>query len=76
MKKFFPILKKLKLGLKEKNEYRGNKGLLPVNQSKNKNPLFKAFIDSATEAGYEANSDMNGKQQEGFGMYDVTIDKG
>ena len=51
-------------------------GLLPVNQSKNKNPLFKAFINSATEAGYEANPDMNGKHQEGFGMYDVTIDKG
>ena len=50
--------------------------MLPVNQSKNKNPLFKAFIDSATEAGYESNPDMNGKKQEGFGMYDVTIDKG
>ena len=49
---------------------------MPVNQSKNKNPLFKAFVDSAGEAGYKINNDMNGKEQEGFGMYDVTIHKG
>ena len=58
------------------NEYRGSSGLLPVNQSTNNNPLFKAFIKSAGEAGYKINSDMNGKDQEGFGMYDVNIDKG
>ena len=71
-----PYFRKIETWSEGGNKYRGNKGLLPVNQSKNKNPLFKAFIDSATEAGYEANSDMNGKKQEGFGMYDVTIDKG
>ena len=49
---------------------------MPVNQSKNKNPLFKAFVDSAGEAGYKINNDMNGKEQEGFGMYDVTIHNG
>jgi len=74
--KVLPYFKKIETWSEGKNEYRGDNGLLPVNQSKNKNPLFKAFIDSATEAGYEANTDMNGKKQEGFGMYDVTIDKG
>ena len=74
--KVLPYFKKIETWSEGENEYRGNKGLLPVNQSKNKNPLFKAFINSATEAGYEANPDMNGKKQEGFGMYDVTIDKG
>ena len=74
--KVLPYFRKIETWSEGENKYRGNKGLLPVNQSKNKNPLFKAFIDSATEAGYEANSDMNGKKQEGFGMYDVTIDKG
>ena len=74
--KVLPYFKKIETWSEGKNEYRGGEGLLPVNQSKNKNPLFKAFIDSATEAGYEANPDMNGKKQEGFGMYDVTIDKG
>jgi len=74
--KVLPYFKKIETWSEGENEYRGANGLLPVNQSKNKNPLFKAFIDSATEAGYEMNSDMNGKYQEGFGMYDVTIDKG
>jgi len=74
--KVLPYFKKIETWSEGGNEYRGNNGLLPVNQSKNKNPLFKAFIDSAAEAGYEANPDMNGKRQEGFGMYDVTIDKG
>ena len=74
--KVLPYFKKIETWSEGENEYRGGNGLLPVNQSKNKNPLFKAFIDSATEAGYEMNPDMNGKNQEGFGMYDVTIDKG
>ena len=75
MRKYFLILKKLKHGLRE-NDYRGGSGILPVNQSKNENPLFKAFINSAGEAGYKKNKDMNGKEQEGFGMYDVTIHNG
>ena len=76
MRRSYLILKKLKLGLKESNDFRGGSGPLPINQSKNKNPLFKAFLNSAKEAGYKINKDMNGKDQEGFGMYDVTINKG
>ena len=58
------------------NNYRGKNGLLPVNRSKNNNPLFEAFIKSAHECGYKINSDINGEFQDGFGMFDVTIDKG
>ena len=76
MKKYFPYFKKIETWSEGENEYRGGSGILPVNQSKNKNPLFKAFVDSAGEAGYKINNDMNGKEQEGFGMYDVTIHKG
>ena len=46
----------------------------PVNQSKNKNPLFEAFINASSEAGH-VNPDMNGEFQEGFGMFDTTIIK-
>jgi choline dehydrogenase len=74
--KVLPFFKKIETWSEGENEYRGGNGILPVNQSKNKNPLFKAFIDSAGEAGYKINEDMNGKDQEGFGMYDVTIHKG
>ena len=74
--KVLPYFKKIETWSEGGNEYRGGDGILPVNQSKNSNPLFKAFINSAGEAGYKINSDMNGKDQEGFGMYDVTIHKG
>lgn len=74
--KVLPYFKKIETWSGGENEFRGGSGPLPVNQSKNKNPLFKAFIDSAGEAGYKINPDMNGEDQEGFGMYDVTINKG
>ena len=75
-KNVLPYFKKIERWSGGKNEYRGGDGLLPVNQSTNNNPLFRAFIKSAGEAGYKINLDMNGKDQEGFGMYDVNIDKG
>ena len=50
--------------------------MLPVDQSKNNNPLFGAFLGSASEAGYKINPDMNGEYQEGFGMFDTTIHNG
>jgi len=51
-------------------------GLLPVNQSKNINPLFKAFLNASSEAGHKINPDMNGEEQEGMGMFDTTIHNG
>jgi len=75
-KNVLPYFKKIENWSGGENEYRGSNGLLPVNQSKNNNPLFKAFIKSAEESGYKANPDMNGKDQEGFGMYDVNINNG
>ena len=74
--KVLPFFKKIETWSEGENEFRGGNGILPINQSKNKNPLFRAFLNSAKEAGYNLNSDMNGEDQEGFGMYDVTIHKG
>jgi len=76
MKKILPYFKKIETWSEGKNQYRGSFGLLPVNQSKNDNPLFKAFLGASSEAGYKINSDMNGELQEGFGMFDTTIHKG
>ena len=71
-----PYFKKIETWSGGENEFRGGDGILPINQSKNTNPLFKAFLSSAGEAGHKINEDMNGEDQEGFGMYDVTIHKG
>ena len=74
--KVLPYFKKIETWSGGENEYRGGDGILPINQSQNSNPLFKAFLASAEEAGHKINKDMNGEDQEGFGMYDVTIHKG
>jgi len=74
--KILPYFKKIETWSGGENQYRGSFGLLPVDQSKNDNPLFKAFLGSASEAGHKINPDMNGEYQEGFGMFDTTIHNG
>ena len=74
--KVLPYFKKIESWSGGENQYRGSLGPLPVNQSKNKNPLFKAFLGASSEAGHKINPDMNGEYQEGFGMFDTTIHKG
>ncbi|CAI5767274.1 choline dehydrogenase, mitochondrial [Podarcis lilfordi] len=56
--------------------YRGGNGPLNVSRGKTKNPLHRAFLDAAQQAGYPFTEDMNGFQQEGFGWMDMTIHKG
>ncbi|XP_052087822.1 choline dehydrogenase, mitochondrial-like [Mytilus californianus] len=58
------------------NDYRGGKGPLHVSRGISKNPLFQAFIDAGTQAGYPLTEDMNGYQQEGVGWMDMTIHYG
>ena len=58
------------------NKYRGGSGPLNVSRGKSKNPLFLAFIEAGTQAGYPYTDDMNGFQQEGIGWSDMTIHKG
>ena len=41
-----------------------------------KSPLTQAFIEAAVEAGYPATKDVNGYQQEGFGIIDRTTRDG
>jgi len=74
--KILPYFKKIENWSGGENQYRGSFGPLPINQSKNDNPLFKAFISAASEAGHKINPDMNGEYQEGFGMFDTTIHNG
>ena len=74
--KVLPYFKKIETWSEGENQFRGSLGPLPINLSKNSNPLFKAFIDAAGEAGHRINIDMNGEEQEGFGMFDTTMHQG
>ena len=74
--KVLPYFKKIEKWSEGENQFRGSLGPVPVSLSKNKNPLFKEFIDAAAEAGHKTNIDMNGEEQEGFGMFDTTMHQG
>ncbi len=58
------------------DEYRGGDGPLNVHTGDFPNPLFDAFIEAGRQAGYPVTDDMNGLQQEGFGLMDMTIKNG
>ncbi len=59
------------------DEYRGSKGPLSVtNGNRMTNPLYGAFVDAGTEAGYIKTEDPNGYMQEGFGPMHMTVKDG
>ncbi len=62
--------------IKGPDEYHGTQGPLVLETGPCKNPLFKAFLDSAHQAGYPLTDDVNGYQQEGFGVFDRNIQRG
>ena len=75
--KVLPFFKKLETW-SGNNNLRGSHGPLKVNKSNidKKFPLFEAVKKAANEAGYNLFQDSNGNDNEGFGTFDVTIDKG
>ncbi len=75
--KVLPYFKKLETW-SGNNNLRGSQGPLKVNKSiiDKKFSLFKAVTKAAKEAGYNLFEDSNGDNNEGFGTFDVTIDKG
>jgi choline dehydrogenase len=58
------------------DEFHGSDGPLYVSWGKSANPLYKALVDAAVEAGHPRTQDFNGRQQEGFGFYQLTIKDG
>ncbi|WP_138423603.1 choline dehydrogenase [Maritimibacter alexandrii] len=58
------------------SDWRGTQGPLHVQQARQWNPLFHAFVAAGREAGYPVTEDYNGHQQEGFGAFDMTVWQG
>ncbi|WP_417722334.1 choline dehydrogenase [Salipiger sp.] len=56
--------------------WRGASGPLHVTRGGRKNPLVRAFVEAGEQAGYPVTGDYNGRQQEGFGAFDMTVWKG
>ncbi|HKD21333.1 MAG TPA: choline dehydrogenase, partial [Rhizomicrobium sp.] len=71
-----PYFKRAETNENGSDEFHGNDGPLHVSNGKSTNPLFRAFVQAGVEAGYRQTSDFNGKTQEGFGPYQLTIRNG
>ncbi|MBL8557108.1 MAG: choline dehydrogenase [Hyphomonadaceae bacterium] len=56
--------------------WHGGDGPLHVSRPASHNPLYKAFIQAGAAAGHPVTRDFNGRQQEGFGPYQLTIKDG
>lgn len=57
-------------------EYRGRQGPMRLSRGSLANPLFRAFLDAAQQAGWAVREDLNGRDQEGVGPFDRTIYRG
>ncbi len=55
---------------------RGHSGPLKLERGPARNPLFGAFFEAATEAGYPLTDDVNGFRQEGFAPFDRNVHHG
>ncbi|WP_375230881.1 choline dehydrogenase [Roseobacter sp. S98] len=53
--------------------WRGTDGPLHVTRGPRRNPLFQAFVEAGSQAGYQVTGDYNGRQQEGFGPMEQTV---
>jgi choline dehydrogenase len=58
------------------DEYRGGEGPLSVSYGSLRNPLHQAWLDAATQAGYDLTEDYNGFAQEGFGRMEMSVRNG
>ena len=71
-----PYFKRLENYSGGESEYRGGDGPLAVHRPKPQNPLYKAFIEAGRDAGYQTTDDICGYRQEGFGVFDKSIENG
>jgi choline dehydrogenase-like flavoprotein len=71
-----PYFKRCERWEQGENAWRGGHGPLDVIGSRNRDPLFDAWLDAAREADWPFTEDYNGARQEGFGVGQWTIRNG
>lgn len=71
-----PYFKRLEHYERGASDHHGTGGPINVADLRDPNPLSRAFVASCEEQGYPLNSDFNGEDQEGFGLYQVTQKNG
>src|SRR4029450_7212835 len=68
-----PYFKRCETWEKGETAWRGGSGPLSVIDSRNRDPLFDAWLDAAREADWPFTEDYNGKEQGGLGRAQGTI---
>jgi choline dehydrogenase len=71
-----PYFKRFECRMAGADEYQGAVGPLYLTTPECDNPLFNAFFQAVQQAGYPITTDVNGRQQEGFGKFDRTTYRG
>lgn len=71
-----PYFKRAEGNVRGGDAFHGGDGPLIVSDSAHDHELFDGFVAAGREAGYPANNDFNGPEQEGFGRYQFTIRNG
>ena len=71
-----PYFRRSETHLEGADAYRGGDGPLATRTGTSANPLYRAFVAAAAEAGYSHSADLNGYRQEGFGKLDMTVARG
>ena len=63
--------KKLERRIDQESNYHGTKGLVKVSTVTKLELLSKAFLEAGKQAGYLSSKDVNGFQQDGFGLFPI-----
>ena len=71
-----PYFKKLERRIDQESNYHGTKGLVKVSTVTKLELLSKAFLEAGKQAGYLSSKDVNGFQQDGFGLFPKNISNG
>ncbi|GAA4220005.1 choline dehydrogenase-like flavoprotein [Sagittula marina] len=72
-----PVFKDLERNVNGQDPaFHGTHGELLVDRPRDPNPVSHKFVAAAREAGLPENTDFNGTDQYGVGIYDVTQDRG
>ncbi len=68
-----PYFKRMETSHGGEDGWRGTDGPMHVTRGRRENPLYKAFVEAGRDAGYPVTDDYNGRQQEGFGAFEMTV---
>ena len=66
-----PLFRRSECNTRGASDLHGDDGPLAVSDRISPSPVSKAFVEAARQYGYRANSDFNGEDQEGVGLYQV-----